>query len=282
MIRFKCPKCAASIKVADEFAGKKGKCPSCRNVVEVPKSAAASGVDLVPMNEAKPRAPKPAAVKPPFPAAIQKKPAPAATSRTPPAKPGPPPKPKRPAQEVEEVEVVEEVEEEVEVVEEAPRRKPRKRPMDDDDDVEEDIEVVEESPRKRKRPRDEEDEDEEERPRRGRRAAAEEEDDEPEEEDEEDRPKKHGKKNRKRGEYADCPECGCPGHAEKVSYTWWGSFWAPKMFKIVECNKCGTRYNGKTGGSYTLGMIIYLVVAFLIIGGIFGLAAWIAFFRDIV
>lgn len=274
MIQFKCSHCGHGIKVAEAFAGKKGKCPGCQKLVEVPKSSASSDIGLVPMDED-------AAVKQAAPAAAQKKPVPAARPK--------PPAP--PADDV--IEVVEEVEEDVEVVEEEPPRKGKKRPVADD--VEEDIEVVEEGPPRRKRrptedeedeeeerppkrprrpARDEEEEEEDDRPRKGKKriVAAEEEEDQPEEEEEE-RPRR--RKKGRRGEWADCPECGCPGHAEKVRYTFWGGILAPKLFSIVECNKCGTRYNGKSGNHYTVGMIIYLVVAFLIIAAIFGLAAFI-------
>jgi hypothetical protein len=249
MIQFKCPQCGHGIKVAEAFAGKKGKCPGCQKLIEVPQSSASSDVGLVPMDEDRP------AKKP---VAAQKKPAPAAPAKSPPGRSKPPAPP--PSEEV--VEVVEEVEEDVEVVEEELPRQGKKRPVEED--MDEDLEVVER---------------EEERPRKGARrpARAEEADEEDQpEEDEDDRPRRRKKKGR-RGEWADCPECGCPGHAEKVRYTFWGGILAPALFSIVECNKCGTRYNGKTGNYYTVGMIIYLVVAFLLIAGIFGLAAFIYF-----
>ena len=36
MIHFEC-RCGTKIKVADEYAGKKGKCPKCKEVIEIPK-----------------------------------------------------------------------------------------------------------------------------------------------------------------------------------------------------------------------------------------------------
>lgn len=36
MIIFACQKCSASIRVGDEMAGKRGRCPNCRESVEVP------------------------------------------------------------------------------------------------------------------------------------------------------------------------------------------------------------------------------------------------------
>ena len=36
MISFQCPACGKKLKVKDEFAGKKGKCPKCGNVINIP------------------------------------------------------------------------------------------------------------------------------------------------------------------------------------------------------------------------------------------------------
>lgn len=38
VIRFKCPKCSKVISVKDENAGKKGRCPRCKEIVVVPKA----------------------------------------------------------------------------------------------------------------------------------------------------------------------------------------------------------------------------------------------------
>jgi hypothetical protein len=244
MIQFKCQQCGHAIKVGDAFAGKKGKCPHCKNPVEVPRSAASSDVGLVPVDEdgpaQKPAAPKKPAAVPAKSPAVKAGPPAAARSKAPP-----------PDEVVEVVEEVEEVEEDVEV-------------------------VVEEAPRKKRRPADDEEED---RPRAGKKHAVAEDEDEPEE-DEGDRPRR--KKKGRRGEWADCPECGCPGHAEKVKYTWWGGILAPALFSIVECNKCGSRYNGKSGKNYTVGMILYLAFFTLVIGGLFFLAGYILWSRNFI
>ena len=36
MIRIECPSCSAALKIPDELAGSKGRCPTCRGVVEIP------------------------------------------------------------------------------------------------------------------------------------------------------------------------------------------------------------------------------------------------------
>ena len=36
MIRFECPHCNQPVEVGDEFAGRKGRCPGCESVVEIP------------------------------------------------------------------------------------------------------------------------------------------------------------------------------------------------------------------------------------------------------
>ena len=45
-----------------------------------------------------------------------------------------------------------------------------------------------------------------------------------------------------------CPKCGAEG-AKRVKYTFWGSFYGPRIFSHVRCPECGATYNGKTGGS---------------------------------
>lgn len=300
MIQFKCQRCGSSIKVADNLAGKKGKCPGCKETIEVPRpsSSPADELDLVPVDEggpartpAKPPAP---AAKPPTPAskpaasaAVQKQPA-AVKPSAPPTKPKPPPPPE---DDDDVVEAVEEDEEEVEVIveaepprkgrkptprddedEEPPRKKPRRPPRaEDEEDVEEVVEAVEEDedeerPRKgRKRAVDEDEEEEEEPPRKRRKKPAAEE----EAEDEDDRPRRKGKKRRRsrgpRGDYADCPECGAPGNATKVYYTWWGGFLGPIMLNHVRCDECGAGYNGSSGNSNKTAITLFIIFDLLII-----------------
>lgn len=49
--------------------------------------------------------------------------------------------------------------------------------------------------------------------------------------------------------YRPCPSCGSSGseEIEPVKVTWWGGTWAPRLFNLVRCRRCGTTYNGKTG-----------------------------------
>jgi hypothetical protein len=47
MIVFPCPECAKELKVADDLAGKRGRCPFCRAKVNVPGPAADGQNDLV-------------------------------------------------------------------------------------------------------------------------------------------------------------------------------------------------------------------------------------------
>ncbi len=41
-IRYKCQKCGATLKIKDELAGKRGKCPKCRTAFRVPKPESAA------------------------------------------------------------------------------------------------------------------------------------------------------------------------------------------------------------------------------------------------
>lgn len=73
-----------------------------------------------------------------------------------------------------------------------------------------------------------------------------------------------GPRRREHGPYADCPYCGCPGFAERVSFTWWGGIVGPAMLNHVRCSKCRTCYNGTTGRDNMVGITIYTVVALVL------------------
>lgn len=95
--------------------------------------------------------------------------------------------------------------------------------------------------------------------------------------EEEERPKKKKKKSKKRrsrsGEYADCPNCGCPGDAFRVYYSFWWGF-LPSLVNHVQCRDCGTQYNGKNGGYNTVtflliqGVIVVIAVGLMIVGAV--------------
>lgn len=74
----------------------------------------------------------------------------------------------------------------------------------------------------------------------------------------------------RRDRWKPCPRCQCP-HAQRVIWTFWGSFYGPAMFSHVRCDDCGYAYNGKTGRSNatvaTIFVIIPLVLILLIFGG---------------
>jgi hypothetical protein len=239
MIRFKCPHCGKEISAGDDATGKRGRCPGCKELFQIPAVRAA-------------------------------KTAPAAERRTPPPpaddEDDAPPR-KKPSADYEVVEDDEEA---------PPRRKPardeedeaprkKKRPRDEDDD-----EAVAEAPRKKRPARDEEEDEEDDRPRRRRpRDEEEDEEDEPrarrrrgrddeeDDEDEDDRPRR--KKRRRRGPYADCPNCGSRGDATRVYYSFgWG--FLPMFFSTVRCNRCGTEYNGKHGDYNLKRYLIYMAI----------------------
>ena len=143
-----------------------------------------------------------------------------------------------------------------------------------DRDDDEDEEAIAEAPRKKRREQDYDDEEDNDRPSRARnrdREEVEDDDDRPrprrsrddeDDAEEDDRPRKKSKK--RRGEYADCPNCGCRGKATKVGFTWWGGIIGPRLFSHVRCNRCGTCYNGKTGNYNTTAIAIYVGAAALI------------------
>jgi hypothetical protein len=225
MIKFKCPHCGKDVSAGDEHAGKKGRCPACKELFVIPGAAP----KLVPAAER--RTPPPAADDDVEEAA--------------------PPKKKRPARD----EADEEYDtprrkkaafDEDEAFADAPRKRRRSRDEGEDED-----DGIAESPRRKRPARDDEDEEDEPRARRNRGR-------DDDEEDDDDRPRRRKKR---RGEYADCPNCGCRGRATLVSFTWWGGVLGPRLFTHVRCNRCGTCYNGKTGEYNTTRIGIYVGVS---------------------
>ena len=59
--------------------------------------------------------------------------------------------------------------------------------------------------------------------------------------------------------YVPCPNCSST-RASLVGFSWWGGILGPRHLTHVKCPDCGTAYNGKTGQSNTVGIIIYLMV----------------------
>ncbi len=224
MIKFKCPNCGKDVSAGDEHAGKKGRCPACKELFTIP-AAKPAPAPAAEEDEAPPTNKRPADYDPDDPEAAKE-----LIRRT-------------------GVKVVklQPDEDEDEAIAEAPRKK---RPARDEDDEYDD------RPARRKRGRDEEDEEDDEP--RGRKKR----DRDEEEDDEEDRPRRRRKK--RRGEYADCPECGARGDATLVSFTWWGGLLGPRLFTHVRCNRCGTCYNGKTGEYNTTRIAIYVGVSSVI------------------
>lgn len=67
--------------------------------------------------------------------------------------------------------------------------------------------------------------------------------------------------------YVPCPNCSST-RASLVGFSWWGGILGPKLLTHVKCPDCGTAYNGKTGQSNTVGIIIYLMVGAVVGFGI--------------
>ena len=69
-----------------------------------------------------------------------------------------------------------------------------------------------------------------------------------------------------------CPQCGTPDPT-RVSFSWWGGAIGPRILNHVKCSNCKTKYNGKSGGSNTTGILIYslvvFVLAFIVVFGFF-------------
>ena len=56
--------------------------------------------------------------------------------------------------------------------------------------------------------------------------------------------------------WAPCPKCG-GRTATKVGFTWWGGALGPRVFSVVKCAGCGTKYKGKTGARLLTTILVY-------------------------
>jgi hypothetical protein len=77
-----------------------------------------------------------------------------------------------------------------------------------------------------------------------------------------DEPKEGRRK--KKPKYKACPQCGA-GDPKKVTMTWWGSVYGPLLFSHVRCRDCGYAYNGKTGRSNLVPIILFVTIPAILI-----------------
>jgi len=66
------------------------------------------------------------------------------------------------------------------------------------------------------------------------------------------------------GTCAPCPHCGAQD-AKKVKWTWWGSWYGPALFHSVRCLECGGGFNGKTGGTNLVPMLLFVTIPAVLI-----------------
>lgn len=66
---------------------------------------------------------------------------------------------------------------------------------------------------------------------------------------------------------AHCPKCGAAS-ASKVGFNWWGGAIGPRLFSVVQCSRCHTQYNGKTGAKLTTVIIVYQGVVLLVLAAL--------------
>jgi hypothetical protein len=72
--------------------------------------------------------------------------------------------------------------------------------------------------------------------------------------------------------YARCPKCSATD-AQQVGFTWWGSLLGATLLNHVQCQSCGTQYNGKTGSSNDAAIAIYTAVS-VVVGFAVGLLCY--------
>jgi ribosomal protein S27E len=94
----------------------------------------------------------------------------------------------------------------------------------------------------------------------------------PVDDEDDDRPRRKKRRKTARGDWADCPNCGC-SDAIRVHWTWWGGIIGPLFINQVRCQDCGTNYNGVHGDYNTTRILIYVLVGLglsliIIVGGV--------------
>ena len=62
-------------------------------------------------------------------------------------------------------------------------------------------------------------------------------------------------------DYAPCPQCGARG-AKRILWTFWGSFYGPALMSHVRCPECRTAYNGKSGKSNGVKILIFCILVY--------------------
>jgi hypothetical protein len=55
---------------------------------------------------------------------------------------------------------------------------------------------------------------------------------------------------------APCYKCGSP-YAKRISFTLWGGIVGPRLVNHVQCVRCSSTFNAKTGQSNNTAIIIY-------------------------
>ena len=56
-----------------------------------------------------------------------------------------------------------------------------------------------------------------------------------------------------------CPQCHAQEEPRPIGFTWWGGLIGPKLLHHVECPRCGTRFNARTGRSNDTAIAIYMI-----------------------
>jgi hypothetical protein len=64
---------------------------------------------------------------------------------------------------------------------------------------------------------------------------------------------------KKCSKFKPCPRCG-GRDARRVRWTPWGSFYGPKLFNHVRCPDCGYAYNGRTGRSNLIPILVSVTI----------------------
>lgn len=81
-----------------------------------------------------------------------------------------------------------------------------------------------------------------------------------------------GKRKSEDAQWAACPKCGATA-AKRVKWTFWGSFYGPRIFNHVRCQECRATYNGKTGRSNivpAIGCVLLPLFGIVLILGLLG------------
>ena len=65
----------------------------------------------------------------------------------------------------------------------------------------------------------------------------------------------------RRSPYPPCPRCGAQG-SDRITWTFWGSFYGPALLALVRCPRCSCAYSARTGQPNLGGILLFCLLVY--------------------